>query len=177
MGGQDGAARGRFCPFERLLLAKSSYFWPDLSLKLSYAQTQPRLEASRDMNSPVPQSAEPSQEPSQGRLSCAVEATLAVIGGRWKVLILRELMLDVQRFNQLHRALHGITQKMLTQQLRELEADGIIHREVYPQVPPKVEYSLTKTGQTLKPVLEAMHNWGAAYASRQVESEAIYEVD
>lgn len=113
----------------------------------------------------------------QGRLTCAVEATLEVIGGRWKVLILRELMQGVQRFNQLHRGLHGITQKMLTQQLRELEADGIIHREVYLQVPPKVEYSLTETGQTLKPVLEAMHNWGAAYISRPAEFKVINEAD
>ena len=97
------------------------------------------------------------------RLSCPVEATLEVIGGRWKVLILRQLMPGVRRFNELHRSLHGITQKMLTQQLRELEADGLIHREVYLQVPPKVEYSLTQTGKTLVPVLKAMHEWGEQY--------------
>lgn len=100
---------------------------------------------------------------SQSRLTCAVESTLEVIGGRWKVLILRELLQGVRRFNELHRSLHGITQKMLTQQLRELEEDGIIHREVYLQVPPKVEYSLTETGKTLKPVLDAMHDWGIKY--------------
>jgi DNA-binding HxlR family transcriptional regulator len=99
------------------------------------------------------------------RLSCPVEATLEVIGGRWKVLILRELMPGVRRFNELHRSLHGITQKMLTQQLRELEADDLIHREVYLQVPPKVEYSLTQTGKTLMPVLKAMHEWGEQYLS------------
>lgn len=102
-------------------------------------------------------------EPKPDRLTCAVETTLQVIGGRWKVLILRELLDGVKRFNQLHRALHGITQKMLTQQLREMEMDGIVSRQVYLQVPPKVEYSLTETGKTLQPILEAMHHWGIQY--------------
>ena len=104
------------------------------------------------------------------RLSCPVKTTLEVIGGRWKVLILRELMPGVRRFNELHRSLHGVTQKMLTQQLRELEADGLIHREVYPQVPPKVEYSLTQTGETLATVLKAMHEWGEQYLSLRRET-------
>jgi DNA-binding HxlR family transcriptional regulator len=91
--------------------------------------------------------------------TCEVEATLKIIGGRWKVLIIRELMDGVKRFGELQRSLSGITQKMLTQQLRELEGDGIIHREVYPQIPPKVEYSLTDLGSSLKPVLYAMHAW------------------
>jgi DNA-binding HxlR family transcriptional regulator len=90
---------------------------------------------------------------------CPVETTLAVIGGRWKVLILQQLLAGVKRFNELHRALQGITHKTLTQQLREMEADGIIDRKVYAQIPPKVEYSLTALGKTLKPVLSAMHNW------------------
>lgn len=94
------------------------------------------------------------------RASCPVERTLEVIGGRWKVLILRELFQGVKRFNELQRAISGITQKMLTQQLREMESDGIIHREIYLQVPPKVEYSLTPLGVSLKPILEAMHEWG-----------------
>ena len=97
------------------------------------------------------------------RLTCAVESTIKVIGGRWKVLILRELFEGVKRFNQLHRTLHGITQKMLTQQLREMEADGLVHREVYAQVPPKVEYSLTPLGESLKPILHEMHQWGLKY--------------
>jgi len=92
-------------------------------------------------------------------VSCMVETTLAVVGGRWKVLVLQQLLKGVKRFNELRRALTGITHKTLTQQLREMEADGIIHREVYPQIPPKVEYSLTPLGKTLKPVLDAMHNW------------------
>lgn len=94
--------------------------------------------------------------------TCPVENTLKIIGGRWKVLILRELFREVCRFSQLQRAIPGITQKMLTQQLRELERDGLIHREVYRQVPPKVEYSLTPLGKSLEPVLKAMHDWGSA---------------
>jgi DNA-binding HxlR family transcriptional regulator len=97
------------------------------------------------------------------RANCPVERTLEVIGGRWKVLILRELFPGVKRFGQLHRALHGITQKMLTQQLREMEEDGIIHREVYLQVPPKVEYSLTPLGESLKSIIDAMHQWGVRH--------------
>ncbi|NEP39046.1 MAG: helix-turn-helix transcriptional regulator [Okeania sp. SIO2H7] len=94
------------------------------------------------------------------RASCPVEITLKVIGGRWKVLIWRELFPEVKRFNQLQRAIKGITQKMLTQQLRDMEADGIVHREVYLQVPPKVEYSLTPLGESLKPIIDEMHKWG-----------------
>lgn len=93
------------------------------------------------------------------RLTCEVETTLKVIGGRWKVLIIRELLSGIKRFGELQRSLPGITQKMLTQQLRELEEDGIIHREVYAQIPPKVEYSLTPLGISLQPILYAMHQW------------------
>lgn len=99
------------------------------------------------------------------RLTCEVETTLKVIGGRWKVLIIRELLSEVKRFGQLQRALSGVTQKMLTQQLRELEEDGIVFRQVYPQIPPKVEYSLTAKGETLKPILYAMHEWGAKHST------------
>ncbi|MBW4685457.1 MAG: helix-turn-helix transcriptional regulator [Komarekiella atlantica HA4396-MV6] len=99
------------------------------------------------------------------RLNCEVETTLKVIGGRWKVLIIRELMADIKRFGELQRALPGITQKMLTQQLREMEEDGIIHREVYPQIPPKVEYSLTSLGESLRPILYAMHEWAIKHYS------------
>jgi DNA-binding HxlR family transcriptional regulator len=103
------------------------------------------------------------------RLSCAVETTLEIVGGRWKVLILHELFQGIRRFNELHRALKGVTQKMLTQQLRELEDDGIVHREVYAQVPPKVEYSLTPLGRTLEPILNAMHEWGRRYNQERIE--------
>jgi DNA-binding HxlR family transcriptional regulator len=100
------------------------------------------------------------KEGSIDRANCPVERTLEVIGGRWKVLILRELFQGVKRFNELQRAINGITQKMLTQQLREMESDGIVHREIYLQVPPKVEYSLTPLGESLKPIIYAMHEWG-----------------
>ncbi len=95
--------------------------------------------------------------------SCPVETTLRVIGGRWKVLILRELFKKTKRFGELQRSVKQITQKMLTQQLREMERDGIVHREVYPQIPPKVEYSLKPLGRSLKPVLDAMHDWGEVH--------------
>ena len=104
---------------------------------------------------------------------CPVETTLSVIGGRWKVLILQPLFEGVKRFNELLRALPGITHKTLSQQLREMEADGIIHRKVYSQIPPRVEYSLTPLGKTLKPVLAALHNWaernGSAVQRRKKE--------
>jgi DNA-binding HxlR family transcriptional regulator len=91
---------------------------------------------------------------------CPAETTLDIIGGRWKVLILWQLFQGERRFSELFRALEGITQKMLTQQLRELEKDGIVHRQVYPQIPPKVEYSLTLLGKSLRPVVDAMCEWG-----------------
>jgi DNA-binding HxlR family transcriptional regulator len=99
------------------------------------------------------------------KVSCLVEKTLAVIGGRWKVLVLEQLLGGARRFNELHRALVGITHKTLTQQLREMESDGIVHRHVFAQIPPKVEYSLTPLGKTLKPVLQAMHNWAERHGT------------
>jgi DNA-binding HxlR family transcriptional regulator len=91
---------------------------------------------------------------------CPAEVTLGVIGGRWKVLILYHLFGGAKRFSELQRALPGVTQKMLTQQLREMERDGIVSRTVFPQVPPRVEYALTPRGETLKPVVRAMCQWG-----------------
>ncbi|GAB4510907.1 MAG: winged helix-turn-helix transcriptional regulator [Anaerolineae bacterium] len=95
--------------------------------------------------------------------SCPIETTLAIIGGKWKPLILYHLFDEPRRFSQLQRLIPNVSREMLTQHLRELEADGIIHREVYPQVPPKVEYSLTQLGETLKPMLHAMNTWGEQY--------------
>jgi uncharacterized HTH-type transcriptional regulator ydeP len=100
---------------------------------------------------------------------CPVVNTLDIIGGKWKVLILYYLYGETRRFNELQRLLADVTQRMLTLQLRELEHDGIVHREVYPQVPPKVEYSLTAFGRTLMPVIEAMHRWGEQYAAECVK--------
>ena len=107
-------------------------------------------------------------EPAHGAC-CPGVNTLDIIGGKWKVLILYYLYGETRRFNELQRLLAGVTQRMLTLQLRELEHDGIVHREVYPQVPPKVEYSLTAFGRTLMPVIEAMHRWGEQYAAECVK--------
>jgi DNA-binding HxlR family transcriptional regulator len=99
-----------------------------------------------------------------------MEMTMDLIGGKWKMLILWHLSPGVLRFNELMRRFQGVTQKMLTQQLRDLEADGLIARKVYPQVPPKVEYSLTEMGRSLVPVLTVMNNWGADFVKGNCES-------
>lgn len=98
---------------------------------------------------------------------CPIENTLKVLDGKWKVMILHELLTEgTLRFGELKRRVPGITQKMLTAQLRELEGKGVILREVYPIVPPKVEYSLTITGRSLKPVLDAMLEWSVKHDPR-----------
>ncbi|KEK24531.1 winged helix-turn-helix transcriptional regulator [Bacillus gaemokensis] len=95
---------------------------------------------------------------------CSVELTLDVIGGKWKGVILFHLMNAQEiRFNQFLKLMPGITQRMLTRQLRELEAAGVIHREIYKEVPPKVEYSLTKFGRSLTPIIALMREWGEEY--------------
>ena len=102
---------------------------------------------------------------------CPVAATLDLIGGKYKALILWHLSEGKLRFSELKKAVSGATAKMLTQQLRELEADMLIHREVFPVIPPKVEYSLTELGKSLMPVLAAMRDWGADYLrSKDLES-------
>ena len=93
--------------------------------------------------------------------SCPIEHTVNLIGHKWKVLILRNLFNNgTQRFTELSKGINGISQKMLTQQLRQMEADGIIYRKVYPEVPLRVEYSLTVLGNSLKPILDEMNRWG-----------------
>ncbi|KAB0667680.1 helix-turn-helix transcriptional regulator [Oryzomonas japonica] len=94
---------------------------------------------------------------------CGIDATLAVVGGKWKASILWHLSQRTMRFSDLQRQFSGTTRKMLTQQLRELETDGLVHREVYPQVPPKVEYSLTAKGTTIIPILDQMCAWAKEY--------------
>ncbi|MEM8488653.1 MAG: helix-turn-helix domain-containing protein [Bacteroidota bacterium] len=95
---------------------------------------------------------------------CSVEATVSVMGGRWKpVIIFNLLKHDVLRFGQFKREINGITERMLTNQLRELEADEIVSRKVYAEVPPRVEYSLTTYGKTLEPIMMAMREWGAEH--------------
>jgi DNA-binding HxlR family transcriptional regulator len=94
---------------------------------------------------------------------CGIDVTLAVVGGKWKASILWHLAQKTMRFSDLQRQFCDITRKMLTQQLRELEADRLVHREVYPQVPPKVEYSLTEKGKSIYPILDLMCAWGREY--------------
>lgn len=100
-------------------------------------------------------------------LHCPVSSTIALIGGKYKALLLWHLTDKTLRFGQLRRLVPEATAKMLTQQLRELEADGLISREVYPVVPPRVEYSLTEQGRSLFPILRAMYDWGADLLARE----------
>ncbi len=100
---------------------------------------------------------------------CPVEAALEILGGKWKGLILFHLRPETRRFNELRRLIPDISQRMLTKQLRELEADQIVHRKIFQEIPPKVEYSLTDFGMTLTPVLNALHDWGFEYIKRITE--------
>lgn len=95
--------------------------------------------------------------------ACPVETTLMLIGDKWKVLILRDLMSGTKRFGELKKSLGSVSQKVLTAQLRDMEDSGLVNRQVYAEVPPRVEYSLTELGQSLKPILETMQNWGESY--------------
>lgn len=103
---------------------------------------------------------------SQKTVSCPVEAVVRVIGGRWKTGILYNLLQRPHRFGELRRAMGPITEKMLIQQLRELEAQAVVHREVFHEVPPRVEYSLTAYGRTLGPILESLRAWGERHRQR-----------
>lgn len=100
--------------------------------------------------------------------ACPVETTLSLIGDKWKVLILRDLLTGTKRFGELKKSIGSISQKVLTNQLRQMEADGLVHRKVYAQVPPKVEYSLTKLGWSLRPILDAMWTWGEEYKKMEL---------
>lgn len=102
--------------------------------------------------------------------SCPVELALSVLDGKWKVLILWNLRRGAHRYSELRDAIDGISDKMLAQQLRDLEADGLIDRTVYPVVPPKTEYTLTDEGRRIEPVLTAMQQWGLAYKEPVPES-------
>ena len=95
--------------------------------------------------------------------ACPVETTLMLIGDKWKVLILRDLMPGTKRFGELKKSIGNVSQKVLTAQLRDMESNGLVHREVYAEVPPRVEYSLTELGRSLKPILDAMVEWGTEY--------------
>ena len=99
--------------------------------------------------------------------ACPVETTLTLIGDKWKVLILRDLMPGTKRFGELKKSVGNVSQKVLTAQLRAMEANGLVNRKVYAEVPPRVEYSLTELGKSLKPILDSMWAWGEAYKAKQ----------
>ena len=97
--------------------------------------------------------------------ACPVEVTLLLLSNKWTILILRDLFTGTKRFGELKKSLNGVSQKVLTANLRSLEEKGIIEREVFPEVPPRVEYTLTDLGKTLEPIIDSMHAWGEFYKS------------
>ena len=99
--------------------------------------------------------------------ACPVETTLTLIGDKWKVLILRDLMPGTKRFGELKKSVGNVSQKVLTAQLRAMEKSGLVNRKVYAEVPPRVEYSLTELGKSLKPILDSLWRWGEEYKKRQ----------
>ena len=103
--------------------------------------------------------------------ACPVETTLTLIGDKWKVLILRDLMPGTKRFGELKKSVGNVSQKVLTAQLRAMEESGLVHREVYAEVPPRVEYSLTELGQSLKPILDSMWTWGEGYKEKYAKQD------
>ena len=107
-----------------------------------------------------------SAAPAKELPACPVETTLTLISDKWKVLILRDLMPGTKRFGALKKSIGGVSQKVLTAQLRQMEESGLLTRTVYPEVPPRVEYTLTELGRSLKPILDAMQNWGEAYQAK-----------
>ena len=105
--------------------------------------------------------------PAKDLPACPVETTLMLIGDKWKVLILRDLMPGTKRFGELKKSIGSVSQKVLTSQLRQMEESGLLIRTVFPEVPPRVEYTLTELGHSLKPVLDAMWNWGEEFKSQK----------
>ena len=99
--------------------------------------------------------------------ACPVETTLTFISDKWKVLVLRDLMPGTKRFGELKKSIGNVSQKVLTAQLRQMEDNGLLIRTVYPEVPPRVEYTLTELGYSLKPILDAMWNWGESYKAQK----------
>jgi len=120
-----------------------------MQVSLRYQAVNPRKAGEKMNDRPLP--------------ACPVETTLMLIGSKWKVLILRDLMDGTRRFSELKKSIGTITQKVLTSNLRDMEACGLLTRTVYPEVPPRVEYTLTQTGYSLKPILDSMVDWGTAY--------------
>ena len=103
--------------------------------------------------------------------ACPVETTLMLLSDKWKVLILRDLIEGTKRFGELKKSIGSVSQKVLTSNLRSMEEDGLLSRKVYPEVPPRVEYTLTDTGYSLKPVLDSMSNWGEKYKEENQKTE------
>ena len=100
---------------------------------------------------------------------CPVAMTVSLIGSKWKLLIMRNLLSRPWRFNELQKSIDGISQKALTEALRSMEADGIVNRKVFPKVPPRVEYSLTELGESMRPIFQSMESWGLAYREQRQE--------
>lgn len=106
--------------------------------------------------------------------ACPVATTVQLIGSKWKLLILRNLLARPWRFNELRKSLEGISQKVLTDSLRSMEEDGLVTRTVYPEVPPRVEYSVSPLGESMRPIIQAMEQWGAQYkASKAREQQGL----
>ena len=102
---------------------------------------------------------------------CPVATTVSLIGSKWKLLIMRNLLARPWRFNELQKSIDGISQKALTEALRSMEADGIVSRTVYPEVPPRVEYALTELGESMRPIIKSMESWGMAYKEQMQEEQ------
>ncbi len=102
---------------------------------------------------------------------CPVEVTLSLISNKWTILIIRDLLDGIKRFGELKKSLEGVTQKVLTANLRMMEKQGLVHRKVYAQVPPKVEYSLTELGLSLKPILDSLAGWGENYRFQKISEK------
>ena len=100
--------------------------------------------------------------------ACPVATTVSLIGSKWKLLIMRNLLVRPWRFNELRKSLEGISQKVLTDSLRSMEADGLVVRTVYPEVPPRVEYALSPLGESMRPIIKSMETWGTAYKNGQL---------
>lgn len=105
-------------------------------------------------------------QPVKDMPACPVETTLMLIGNKWKVLILRDLIPGTKRFGELKKSIGNVSQKVLTAQLRDMEEKGLVRRKVYAEVPPRVDYTLTELGCSLKPILDAMQNWGEEYKAK-----------
>ena len=103
--------------------------------------------------------------------ACPVATTVQLIGSKWKLLILRNLLARPWRFNELRKSLEGISQKVLTDSLRSMEEDGLVTRTVYPEVPPRVEYSLSPLGESMRPIIQAMEQWGAQYKATKAREQ------